>query len=112
MTASTPLPPTETPSQRSRSQGASPAAPAQVIAVTPAEAARLLSLGVWRVYALMRTGALQSYLDGRARRILLTSLHAYVARQLAAADSGWQTWQHNPRAQAQRAAPKKAGEGG
>jgi excisionase family DNA binding protein len=61
------------------------------LAVSPREACRLLSLGMSRLYGLMRAGKLQSYEDGRARRIPMASIHAYIARRLADADSvgGW-----------------------
>jgi len=67
--------------------------------VSPREASRLLSVSLSRLYQLMRDGQLQSYLDGRARRITVTSIHHYIARQLAAADAGgWRTWRYNPQA--------------
>jgi excisionase family DNA binding protein len=67
------------------------------LAVPPLEAARLLSLGVTRIYALMRDGELRSYIDGRTRRVTMASLHGYIARQLAASDSvGWQQWRASP----------------
>jgi excisionase family DNA binding protein len=75
------------------------------LAVPPLEAARLLSLGVSRVYALMRDGELRSYIDGRSRRVTMASLHGYIARQLAASDSvGWQQWRASPPARAARRA--------
>jgi len=67
------------------------------LAVPPQEAARLLSLGIWRIYALMRTGELESYRDGRARRITMASIHDRMARQIAAAhDEGWRRITPNP----------------
>ena len=59
------------------------------LAVPPAEVARLLSLSVSRIYQLMRRGELQSYEDGRTRRITMVSVHAYIARRLAVAKSWW-----------------------
>jgi hypothetical protein len=50
----------------------------------------MLSLGMSRLYELMRAGELQSYEDGRARRITVASIHAYIARRLADAADGWQ----------------------
>jgi hypothetical protein len=74
----------------------SSAAPVTPIAVSPADAGRLLSLGGSRIYALMRSGELESYVDGRARRVTVASISAYVARRVA--DSGgWRTWAYNPR---------------
>jgi excisionase family DNA binding protein len=85
---------------------APPSLPDTPLAVSPREAARLLSLGVSRVYQLMRAGELQNYEDGRARRILMTSVHDYVARRLADSAGKWEPWQHNPRAIAKRIAAK------
>jgi excisionase family DNA binding protein len=66
------------------------------LVVSALEAARMLSLGESRVYKLMRSGELQSYQDGRARRIPVTSVHEYIAKRLAASAGGWQQWPHNP----------------
>jgi excisionase family DNA binding protein len=78
--------------------------PVTPLAVPPREACRLLSLGISRIYALMRTGELASYGDGRARRITVASIYGYIERRLADADSGgWRTWPHNPRARASKA---------
>jgi excisionase family DNA binding protein len=74
-----------------------PAASA-AIAVPPAEASRLLSVSLSRLYALLRAGELDSYAEGRARRITVMSIHHYIARRLAAADaSGWSTPQSRQR---------------
>ena len=76
---------------------ASPSPSVAPLAVPPQEAARLLSLGIWRIYALMRTGELVSYRDGRARRITMASIHDRMARQIAAAhDEGWRRITPNP----------------
>jgi excisionase family DNA binding protein len=97
-------PPSLSPARATRGSTAPSPASAQAIAVSPREAARLLSIGESRVYSLMRAGELRSYSDGRARRILLESVHDYVARQLATADSiGWRAWRHNPQARASKA---------
>src|SRR5262245_53420527 len=58
-------------------------------AVPPLEAARLLSLSTTRIYELMRVGRLISYRDGRARRITMASIRAYIARRLAANAGEW-----------------------
>jgi excisionase family DNA binding protein len=78
-----------------------PAASA-AIAVPPAEASRLLSISLSRLYALLRAGELDSYAEGRARRITVPSIHAYIARRLADSAGGWRTWPHNPQARRQR----------
>ena len=57
------------------------------LAVPPRDACRLLSIGQSRLYALMRSGELPSYWDGRARRITVAAIHDYIARRLADADT-------------------------
>ena len=65
------------------------------LAVSPQEAGRLLGLGLSRIYKLLRAGELESYEDGRARRIPMASIHAHIARRLAASADRWH--QMNPR---------------
>jgi excisionase family DNA binding protein len=52
--------------------------------VSPAGAMTMLSCGRTRLYELLDRGELQSFLDGRARRITVASIHAYIARKLEA----------------------------
>jgi excisionase family DNA binding protein len=59
------------------------------LAVAPREAGRLLSMCQTRVYELMRSGELENYRDGRARRIPMEAIHNYVARRRAASADGW-----------------------
>jgi excisionase family DNA binding protein len=54
------------------------------LAVSPAEACRLLSIGNTRLYQLIGSAELESYRDGRARRITMRSIRARMARLLAA----------------------------
>jgi excisionase family DNA binding protein len=54
------------------------------LAVSPHQACLLLGVGNTRLYELIGNGELQSYLDGRARRITMDSIHRRVARLLAA----------------------------
>jgi excisionase family DNA binding protein len=54
------------------------------LVVTPRAACRLLSLGNTRLYELIRRRELDSYRDGRARRITMASIRAYVARHFPA----------------------------
>ena len=44
----------------------------------------MLDCGPDRVYQLLNSGELESYLDGRSRKILVASLKDYIARRLAA----------------------------
>ena len=55
------------------------------LAVSPRQACLLLGVGNTRLYQLIGSGELQSYLDGRARRITMESIRRRVARLLAAA---------------------------
>jgi excisionase family DNA binding protein len=78
----------------------------QAIVVSPAEASRLLGASLSHVYVLMRRGEIQSYLDGRARRITVASIHRYIERQIAIADADeWRTQQARRR---EREAKKRA----
>jgi hypothetical protein len=43
----------------------------------------MLGCGNTRGYALLAAGALESYLDGRSRRITVRSIHRYIAKRLA-----------------------------
>ncbi|MFD9724259.1 helix-turn-helix domain-containing protein [Streptomyces sp. NPDC059072] len=50
--------------------------------VTVAEAMRALRLSRFKIYDLIRSGALPSYTEGRARRIPLDSLQTYIHNKL------------------------------
>jgi excisionase family DNA binding protein len=65
------------------------------LAVPPLEAARLLMISRSQVYGMMRAGELESYLDGRVRRITTDSIQRYIARRIAASGP-WQQWAHSP----------------
>jgi excisionase family DNA binding protein len=54
------------------------------LAVSPNQACLLLGIGNTRLYQLIGNGELQSYRDGRARRITLASIRQRVSRLLAA----------------------------
>jgi excisionase family DNA binding protein len=53
------------------------------LAVPTKEASRLLSLSMSRLYELLRSGALQSYVDGYSRRVTIASIQEYVDRRLS-----------------------------
>ena len=57
------------------------------LAVTPRQACILLGIGNTRLYELIGKRELESYLDGRARRITLESIRRQVARLLADASA-------------------------
>ena len=53
------------------------------IIVKPRTACRLLSVGNTRLYQLIKTGELDSFLDGRSRKITVASIERYISRRLA-----------------------------
>jgi hypothetical protein len=55
--------------------------------VRPRDAWRMLGCGNTHGYALLNTGELESFLDGRARKITTASIHSYIAKKLAEATS-------------------------
>ena len=57
------------------------------LAVNPRQASLLLGVGITRLYELIGNGELESYRDGRARRITMQSIRRRVERLLAAADA-------------------------
>jgi hypothetical protein len=44
----------------------------------------MLDVGMTRLYELLNSSELESYLDGRSRKITVSSIRAYVARRTAA----------------------------
>jgi excisionase family DNA binding protein len=62
-------------------------APAELepLAVTPRQACILLNVGNTRLYELIASCELESYREGRARRITMQSIRNRIARLLAAA---------------------------
>jgi excisionase family DNA binding protein len=61
---------------------APPPADIAPLAVRPADACRLLAIGNTRLYQLLEMGELESYFDGRARKILLSSIKDYIRRRM------------------------------
>ena len=53
--------------------------------VTVEDAAAMLSLGRTLTWALVRQNELRSIRVGKTRRVVVSSLHEYIERQLAAA---------------------------
>jgi excisionase family DNA binding protein len=53
------------------------------LAVSPRQACLLLGVGTTRLYQLIAKGELESYLDGRSRKILMASIQRRIARLLA-----------------------------
>jgi len=56
------------------------------LAVSPRQACVLLNVGLTRLYELLGSGELESYLDGRSRRITMRSIRRRIKRLLK--DSG------------------------
>jgi excisionase family DNA binding protein len=54
------------------------------VSATPRQTCAALSIGVTKLYELLGNGELSSYKEGKARRILVSSIREYVARRLAA----------------------------
>jgi hypothetical protein len=57
----------------------------EALLVRPAAAWRMLGCGNTFGYKLLAAGELESFQDGRARKITTASIRAYVARKLQAA---------------------------
>lgn len=54
----------------------------QRIIVSPRRARYMLDCGITRLYRLLAAGELESFLDGRSRKITVTSIRRYVERRL------------------------------
>lgn len=54
------------------------------LAVSPKKAEQILDIGHTRLYQLMNSGELESYLDASSRKITMRSIVAYVERRLNA----------------------------
>ncbi len=57
---------------------------AEALAVAQRIAKRMLGCGTTRLYDLLNRGELQSFRDGKSRRIVVASLKAYIERQIEA----------------------------
>jgi hypothetical protein len=55
------------------------------LVVRPRRAKQMLDCGNTRLYELLKSNELDSYLDGGARKITVESIHRLIARRLAAA---------------------------
>jgi excisionase family DNA binding protein len=54
----------------------------------------MLDCGKDKVYALLQAKELESYRDGEARRVVVASVRAYIARKLAAAKNKFEQGRH------------------
>ena len=57
------------------------------LVVRPKRAWQMLDCGNTRGYELVKAGELESFLDGRSRKITVKSIHGYITRKLAAGTS-------------------------
>jgi len=56
----------------------------EAFAVPAKKAAPAIGVGMTRLYQLINAGEIESYRDGKARKIVVASLKAYVERQVVA----------------------------
>ena len=56
------------------------------LVVKPKTAWKMLACGNTRGYELLAAGELETFMDGRSRKITVASIRAYIARQLASAN--------------------------
>ena len=59
---------------------------AEPLLVKPADAGRMLGCGRTRIYELVNAGEINSFSDGRSRKITVESIHRYIKRRLADSD--------------------------
>jgi hypothetical protein len=57
------------------------------LVVKPKIAWKMLQCSNTRGYELLATGELESFLDGRSRKIVVASIQSYITRRLAAKDT-------------------------
>ena len=51
---------------------------------------RRANMGKDRFYQLLHSGEIESYLDGRSRKVLIASIDAYIDRQIAESKGSFQ----------------------
>jgi hypothetical protein len=78
------------------------------LVVSPRRARYMLDCGHTRLYELLKNNELQSYLDGRSRKIIVASIHRHIARRLEAEKTAVAT----PRPRRQWSRPRKHLAGG
>ncbi len=57
------------------------------LVVSPRRARHMLDCGNTRLYELLKSKELESYVDGRSRKIVTASIHRYIAQRLKEANS-------------------------
>jgi hypothetical protein len=73
------------------------------LVVSPRRARYMLDCGHTRLYELLKNNELESYLDGRSRKIIVASIHRHIARRLEAEKTAVAT----PLPRRQRNRPRK-----
>jgi len=58
------------------------------LVIKPKAASELLACSLTRIYKLMADAEIESFRDGRSRKITLQSIRRYVERKLASASPG------------------------
>jgi len=58
------------------------------LVVSPRHARHMLDIGNTRLYELLKGKELESYLDGRSRKIIVDSIRRYIERRCAQANGG------------------------
>jgi excisionase family DNA binding protein len=54
------------------------------IVASPNDTMTALGIGRAKLYEMINTGELESYVDGKSRKILWDSIHSYIKRRLVA----------------------------
>jgi hypothetical protein len=58
--------------------------PGVALVVSPKRARAMLDCSHTKIYELINSGAIESYLDGASRKIIVASINEYISRKLAA----------------------------
>jgi hypothetical protein len=80
------------------------------LVVSPRRARHMLDCGNTRLYELLKNKELESYVDGRSRKIIVASIHRYIAQRLKEAESTAASAPVAPAARRGRPAKIRSGE--
>jgi excisionase family DNA binding protein len=58
-----------------------------LLLVKPKRACQMLNCGITHLYELLAAREIQSFKDGKSRKIVVQSMRDYIARQLAKVDA-------------------------
>jgi len=78
------------------------------LVVKPKIAWKMLGVSNTRGYELIKAKELDSFLDGRSRKITVESIRNYIARRIDASESPKPNQKHQPRSRWRRGAPAAA----